>query len=129
MMVTRLRLGVAHARPPATSVQAVAPAGGLPASALAAKDVPVIELPMGFKLIGAGPGPRPHSRHYLYSDGLASISLYLEPPSELTPPVSGVLRRGAIHVLERRGDAHSALLLGDVPSSTLQTIAASLVLD
>lgn len=129
MMFTQLRLGVAHARPPAPSLQALPPAGGLPAFALAPKDIPVIELPMGFKLIGAGPGPRAQSRHYLYSDGLASISLYLEPPSELTPPVSGVLRRGAIHVLERRGNASSALLLGDVPSSTLQTIAASLVLD
>ena len=129
MMFTQLRLGLVHARPPATSSRALAPPGGLPAFALAPKDIPAIELPMGFKLIGAGPGPRPLSRHYLYSDGLASISLYLEPPDALTPPISGVSRRGAIHVLERRGAAGNALLLGDVPAITLKTIAASLVLD
>lgn len=129
MMFTRLRLGLAHARPSAAATRALAPSGGLPAFALAPKDIPAIELPMGFKLIGAGPGPRSASRHYLYSDGLASISLYLEPPSELSAPVPGVLRRGAIHVLERRGREQHALLLGDVPANTLQTIAASLVLD
>ncbi len=129
MMFTRLRLGLAHSRATAPAMHGLAPPGGLPAFALAPKDIPAIELPMGFKLIGAGAGPRPQSRHYLYSDGLASISLYIEPPSELAAPVPGVLRRGAIHVLERRGEAHNALLLGDVPANTLQTIAASLVLD
>lgn len=129
MMFTRLRVGLAHAPPPIVRADGLAPAGSVPAAALAPKDVPTIELPMGFRLIGAGPGPRSESRHYLYSDGLASISLYLEPPSELDTPIPGVLRRGAIHVLERRGEARNALLMGDVPASTLKTIAASLVLD
>ncbi len=129
MMFTRLRVGLAHPRPPAVSTNSLAPPGSLPAEALAPADVPAIELPVGFRLIGAGAGPRSLSRHYLYSDGLASISLYLEPPTQLDSPVPGVLRRGAIHVLERRGGALNALLMGDVPASTLKTIAASLELD
>lgn len=129
MMFTRLRLGEVHP-PSAQPLPAdAAPAGQIPAAALMPGEIPAIELPDGFALIGAGPGPRAFSRHYLYSDGLASVSLYLDPPRAAAMPAAVVLRRGAIHVLERRGRVHSALVLGDVPAATLEGIAASLQLD
>ena len=65
MMFTRLRVGLAHAPQQGGRASRLAPAGGVPAVALSPKDVPAIELPVGFRLIGAGPGPRSLSRHYM----------------------------------------------------------------
>lgn len=135
MMFSQLRIGPVHLpleprfapRPPAS----ITGDGDAPAAGSAAPRGPIVRMPRGFALVGEGPGPRADSRHFLYSDGIANVSLYLDPlePGTLAPPSEEVMRRGAIHVLERRGERTSAVVLGDVPAATIRAIAASLQLD
>ncbi len=134
MMFSHIRVGPAHlaAESPVAAPMAPGARAANDSSVVAPTTLrgPSVRMPPGFELIGAGPGPRSESRHFLYSDGIANVSLYLDPAeSDIAPPIGDVMRRGAIHVFERRGARTSAVVLGDVPAATIKAIAASLQLD
>jgi sigma-E factor negative regulatory protein RseB len=81
----------------------------------------VVELPVGFRLIARPIAPA-GSEHLLYSDGLASLSVYIEPPGD---GLVGAARRGAVNAFGRRlPDAH-VVVVGDLPAATIARIAAS----
>jgi sigma-E factor negative regulatory protein RseB len=82
----------------------------------------VADLPPGFRLVGHAADSAPGSRHLLYSDGLASISVYVEPRGNA--PV-GSHRRGALSVYGRALDHHQVVVVGDVPPATVERIARS----
>lgn len=81
----------------------------------------VVELPVGFRLIARPTAPA-GSEHLLYSDGLASLSVYIEPAGG---GLVGAARRGAVNAFGRAlPDAH-VVVVGDLPAATVARIAAS----
>jgi sigma-E factor negative regulatory protein RseB len=86
----------------------------------------VENVPEGFDLALRQPAPQPGSEHLIYSDGLASVSVYIEP---LTRPAafSGASGRGAINLHGRVLDGHQITVLGDVPAATVERFAQGVV--
>ncbi len=88
----------------------------------------VTRLPAGFKLptwrmqIIAG-SPRP-VRHLVYSDGLASVSVFIEPRDDQAAPLHGLSKVGAAFAFTRNLDGHQVIAVGEVPAATVEAIAA-----
>jgi sigma-E factor negative regulatory protein RseB len=84
--------------------------------------------PAGFHLIRA---QRPadgdaKSEHLIYSDGLANVSVYIEPHAGTTQSaVESTIVRGALSIHSRDADGLRVTALGDVPSATVQAMARS----
>ena len=118
MMFTQLALKPVAARAPAPPSAAPLPtmAGG-PTFADPG-------LPAGFRLVASPPvdGGR---RHFVYSDGLANVSLYVEPLLEGARPMNGSANRGAVHVFGRVSGPKQIVVVGDVPAATAQRIAVT----
>lgn len=69
----------------------------------------------------------PPAEHLVFSDGLASVSVYVEQASEVSSPApSGASRLGAISAYIRKLDEHRITVVGEVPSITAKTIAAGI---
>ena len=88
----------------------------------------VDDVPQGFKLTYRGRRPVPangqgHIEHWLYSDGLATVSVYIRPQSE--HPFTGWSRMGAISTFGRTLDDYQVIVVGEVPPATVQRIGAS----
>ncbi len=92
-----------------------------------AETVPQIDwqfrgLPAGFRLItqsSAGEG----TQHYVFTDGLASVSLYIEPNYEREPVLNGFSRIGATEAFGVVRDGYQLVAVGEVPRATLRQIA------
>lgn len=91
----------------------------------------VSQLPVGFKLTEYTRQHMPNTDvstdHLVISDGLAFISVYIEPIKPGSQPIVGPLRMGALNI-------HGALLgdfqvtvVGEVPPTTVKMIAESIV--
>ena len=80
--------------------------------------------PPGFKhLMGMKrvlPGAHMPVNHVVFSDGLAAVSVFIEPMSEKT--VSGLSSQGAVHVYTRIVSNHKITVLGEVPKITVMSI-------
>jgi sigma-E factor negative regulatory protein RseB len=76
------------------------------------------------------PAPRPGmpegAIHWIFSDGLASVSLFLEPYDGERHQQEGVLAAGATQTLTRRIDDWWLTAVGEVPPQTLRAFALSL---
>ena len=80
------------------------------------------ELPPGFqldvhrrKLLGQSAGER---EHFIFSDGLATVSVYVQRQSE-QGGLSGVSRLGAARAVGRTVGDHEVIAVGEVPIKTL----------
>jgi sigma-E factor negative regulatory protein RseB len=62
--------------------------------------------------------------HFLLSDGLASVSVYVE--SDAVDGLEGETRIGAIHAAGKRVFGHQVTVIGEVPSATVQMVLAAL---
>ena len=82
------------------------------------------DLPEGFQLI-ARPAAEQDAEHQLYSDGLANISLYVEPLRDESADWTGSSRRGAIAVVGRVRGGYHVVVMGDLPVATVERIADS----
>lgn len=87
------------------------------------------ELPVGFKTVlkdiqhvPASSGP---VEHLLISDGLANVSVYIEPVGSKLA-FAGRSRMGAVHVYGRIADSHQITVVGEVPAATVERIALTL---
>lgn len=60
--------------------------------------------------------------HFVFSDGLATLSVYVHPASG-EGGLSGVSRLGAAKAIGRRIDEHDVVVVGEVPVDTLQWFA------
>ena len=103
---------------------AAAPADELPLATRPAWDI--ANAPPGFHLVRAQQttGAAPESEHLVYSDGIASVSVYVEPhPLSAPVAVESAMMRGAlsIHSVDAAGVRVTAL--GDVPPATVQAMA------
>ena len=87
-------------------------------------------LPKGFGLrmnqLQRLPG-RPHPvRHMMFSDGLATVSVYIEPESQ-AESMDGSLQMGAMNAYVRTLSGYQAVAIGEVPAPTVRQMADSLV--
>jgi sigma-E factor negative regulatory protein RseB len=103
---------------------AAAPTDELPLATKPAWDV--ANLPPGFRLVRVqqATGAAPESEHLVYSDGIASVSVYIEPHALSAPvAVEKAMARGvlSIHSVDAAGVRVTAL--GDVPPATVQAMA------
>lgn len=72
------------------------------------------------------PGTPPSTLQWVFSDGLASVSLFVEPYDAARHPKEGFVAMGATHSLMRRHDDWWLTVVGEVPVVTLKGFAASL---
>ena len=81
-------------------------------------------LPGFSKRAGMLRGPRPdlsESMHLIFSDGLAAISIFIEPlHGQDTQSELGMLAMGATNVYQRVVGDHLLVLMGEVPQATLK---------
>jgi sigma-E factor negative regulatory protein RseB len=99
------------------------------------------ELPPGFRLtvagaqtLGGGIGP---ASHLVYSDGVATVSVFVEPPRTQAPagdaapspppepPMQGLARVGSGFAFSTVVQGHQVTAVGEVPAATVEFIAHS----
>lgn len=88
----------------------------------------VVDPPAGFILalqqpVAAEGSAGDAAEHLIYSDGIASVSVYVEPLSTHAPAFSGPASRGAVNLYGRVLDGRQITVLGDVPAATVERFA------
>ena len=88
------------------------------------------QVPPGFRLSVSGlqamAGTSAPVSHLVYSDGLASVSVFIESPQPGTPPVIGSGRSGVASAFSTVVQGHQVTVVGEVPPDTLKYIATGL---
>ena len=88
------------------------------------------EPPPGFQLtewrLRTLPGTEQPVEHMVYSDGLASVSVFVEPSGSTDQELSGLSRMGAAHAFTLILDGQQITAVGEVPPNTVERIARSL---
>jgi sigma-E factor negative regulatory protein RseB len=59
----------------------------------------------------------------VYSDGLAAVSVFIEPLQGAHEPGSGLASLGAIHIYTREVANHRITVVGEAPAASVQRIA------
>jgi sigma-E factor negative regulatory protein RseB len=99
------------------------------------------ELPPGFHLTVAGAqtigGASVPASHLVYSDGLATVSVFVEAPpgdaqgvdaganAQAEPPMEGLARVGSGFAFSTVVQGHQVTAVGEVPAQTVEFIAHS----
>jgi len=101
-----------------------------PATELAVRGPPIWrtdKAPPGFSLVSARRPLRAPagSEHLVYSDGLASVSIYVEPRGDGATGIDTMSGRGTLNVYTHIEGDWRITVLGDVPSATVGAIAQS----
>lgn len=121
-----------HVKPKAGDLASAASAG----AASAPDEVPlnsvprwrVADPPPGFLFVrGQRPTQAPTSaEHYVYADGIANVSVYVEPrDTKQALPPDGALTRGLLNIYVHAEGDWKITVVGDVPRATVQRIARS----
>ena len=84
--------------------------------------------PPGFKKIMEmkrfKPGAQAPIAHLVYSDGLAAVSVFIEPAATKHPtPQAGLMRQGAINVYTRPVGGYWVTVVGEAPAESVKYIA------
>ena len=87
-------------------------------------------LPDGFEMSErmvdpASPSKTP-AEHLVYSDGLASISVFIERVSSAAEPIEGHSNMGAMNAYGRVHGDHQITVVGEVPGITVERVADSI---
>jgi sigma-E factor negative regulatory protein RseB len=104
-----------------------------PESAALVADVPwrASAVPGGFKLSAATQSPMPGSKypveHLVYSDGLATVSVFIEDPKTKAEVNDGFSKVGSTNTFSLTLRGRKVTAVGEVPRQTVRTIASSLV--
>lgn len=89
-----------------------------------------IKVPPGFKLTATNSqmmeGSASPVAHLVYSDGLASVSVFIEAKSPRSEPMNGLSRVGSAYTFSTTVRGHQVTAVGEVPAQTVQFIAASI---
>jgi sigma-E factor negative regulatory protein RseB len=87
----------------------------------------VAQLPPGFRKVDQVrrnvPGKVAPVHHLLFSDGLASVSLFIELLEKAAQPKQGSVAQGATNVYASVVDGHQIIVVGEVPEITVRQIA------
>jgi len=101
-----------------------------PARPLEAEQVTAKTLPPGFTRIAAVKRHLPNMpgevEHWVFSDGLTHISLFLSPARKPVETVRGESARGMVNLMRRQVGDFQATVLGDAPWPAVETIALGL---
>jgi sigma-E factor negative regulatory protein RseB len=93
--------------------------------------IAVRQLPPGFTRVVAVKRKLPNRpnevEHWVYSDGLNHISLFIEPATRPVETVKGESAKGTLNLLTRRVGNWQVTVLGDAPWPAVEAIATSLV--
>jgi sigma-E factor negative regulatory protein RseB len=88
------------------------------------------QVPPGFRLsmsgmqsVAGGGGP---INHLVYSDGLASVSVFVQQPAAGKKPAQGTIRSGVASAFTTVVEGHQVTAVGEVPPRTLKFIATSI---
>lgn len=92
-----------------------------------------IRPPAGFRLTAWRmqfmPGSNVPVQHLVYSDGLASVSVFIEPRDPQSEAMQGLAKVGAAFAYSRNLDGHQFTVVGEVPAATVQAIASGVTKD
>lgn len=129
IMFTSLRLLSSDERPPPAAVPALDPPRRDAAAQVVPDSVPwqFADLPAGFTLVMHDNWRDTAGQpvvHFLLSDGLASISVYVE--SDPEEGLEGATRIGAVHAAGNRVSDHQVTVVGEVPSVTVEAVLAGI---
>ncbi len=91
------------------------------------------QLPVGYtlsaRMMRKLPARRMPVEHLVYSDGLAVVSVFIEPVDRATRgALSGLAHMGAVHAFGKVVDGHQITVLGEAPAMTVDMIGASVTL-
>jgi sigma-E factor negative regulatory protein RseB len=85
------------------------------------------ELPAGYRKIDQAqcmvPGKKTPVTHIIFSDGLASVSLFIEPLIKGVRPKTGHTAKGATNFYANVTDGYQIMVVGEVPEDTVAQIA------
>jgi len=88
-------------------------------------------LPAGFRMADESYGPIQPGRgsvdHRVYSDGLASLSIFIEQGLDVGDRIEGLSSIGAVNAFSRVIDEYQLSVVGEVPGITVEKVAASIV--
>lgn len=71
---------------------------------------------------------KPHPvTHIMLSDGMAAVSVFIEPLGARHPPVQNISNQGALNVYSRQVGEHLVTVVGEAPAATVMRIANSVV--
>lgn len=88
------------------------------------------QVPPGFRLSVSGTqalaGSGVPVNHFVYSDGLATVSVFVQEPAPGKPPAQGTTRSGVASAFTTVVDGHQVTAVGEVPPRTLKYIATGL---
>ncbi len=89
------------------------------------------ELPFGFELsarrrYSRGSGREGPMEQLVYSDGLSSVSVFIEPLKSERAALNGGSSLGAVNAYGTVRDGYQIIALGEVPAATVQQIATSI---
>lgn len=83
--------------------------------------------PPGFRKVAdmtrQGRGDGREVNHVMFSDGLAAISVFIEPAGRNSKAESGAMALGAVNAYKRVAGDHLFVVMGDVPPAALKKIA------
>ncbi|MBI2770074.1 MAG: MucB/RseB C-terminal domain-containing protein [Burkholderiales bacterium] len=79
-----------------------------------------------YKRPAGGPSAPENTMQWIFSDGLASVSLFVEPYDRQRHAQEGLFAAGATHTLTRRMQDWWLTAVGEVPPQTLKAFAQSL---
>jgi sigma-E factor negative regulatory protein RseB len=87
-------------------------------------------VPPGFRLSASGlqalAGPSAPVGHLVYSDGLATVSVFIRLPQAGQAPSDGMSRSGVASAFTTVVDGHQITVVGEVPPATAKVIAGAL---
>lgn len=86
-----------------------------------------MRLPPGFRMATQGaqsmPGSSEPVAHLVFTDGVASVSVFIEPRKADAPAQQGAARVGSSSAFSTVVDGHQVTAVGEVPANTVQFIA------
>jgi sigma-E factor negative regulatory protein RseB len=86
-----------------------------------------MRLPPGFRMATRGaqsmPGSSEPVAHLVFTDGVASVSVFIEPRKADSPAQQGPARVGSSSAFSTVVDGHQVTAVGEVPANTVQFIA------
>jgi sigma-E factor negative regulatory protein RseB len=87
----------------------------------------VAQLPPGFRKVDQVrrkvPGKASPVHHLVFSDGLASVSLFIETLEKNVKPKLGLIAQGGTNVYANALDGYQIIVVGEVPEATVRLIA------
>jgi sigma-E factor negative regulatory protein RseB len=88
----------------------------------------VADIPDGFMLTQSSvrSSEAGESLHLLYSDGLASVSVFVESSKDSPHRLTGASKMGALNVYGKQLDGTQIIVMGEVPEATVARIAESM---